>query len=112
MWQVGKYFLEKCGADVTIAENGQQAVDFVEQAARENQPFALILMDMQMPIMDGRQAVAELRKRGHKTPIIALTADAMDGERESCIAMGCNEYFPKPIDGLLLTNLIAEMLRE
>ncbi len=110
IWQVGKHFLEKCGAKVTIAENGQQAVELTEKASREGMPFSLILMDMQMPVMNGRQAVAKLRELGFEMPIIALTADAMDGERESCIAMGCNEYFPKPIDGLLLTNLIAEML--
>ncbi len=110
VWQVGKHFLEKCGAQVTIAENGLQAIKHVEQAAGEGDPFALILMDMQMPVLDGRQAVARLRTLGYRTPIIALTADAMDGERESCIAMGCNEYFPKPIDALLLTNLIADML--
>ena len=110
VWQVGKHFLEKCQARVTIAENGEQAIALTEQAAQENDPFAVILMDMQMPVMDGRQAVAKLRKLGFQTPIVALTADAMDGEREACIAMGCNEYLPKPIDGLLLTNLIANLL--
>lgn len=110
VWQVGKHFLEKCNARVTIAENGQQAIELTEQASREKDPFDVILMDMQMPVMNGREAVAKLRELGYQTPIVAMTADAMDGERESCIAMGCNEYFPKPIDGLLLTNLIAEML--
>ena len=110
VWQVGKHFLEKCGAEVVIAENGKLAVEMTTQASEEGRPFDLILMDMQMPIMDGRQAVANIRELGYKTPIIALTADAMDGEREFCIAMGCDEYFPKPIDGLLLTNLIAEMI--
>ncbi len=110
VWQVGKYFLEKCGAHVAIAENGKLAVQMTEQASNDGRPFELILMDMQMPIMDGRQAVASIRSLGYKTPIIAMTADAMDGEREACLAMGCDEYFPKPIDGLLLTNLIAKML--
>ncbi|WP_345322240.1 chemotaxis protein CheB [Novipirellula rosea] len=112
VWQVGKHFLEKCGAEVAIAENGKLAVEMTEQASNEGRPFELILMDMQMPVMDGRRAVANIRELGYKTPIIAMTADAMDGERESCIAMGCDEYFPKPIDGLLLTNLIAEMLSQ
>ncbi|TWT74976.1 chemotaxis protein CheB [Allorhodopirellula solitaria] len=111
VWLVGKHFLEKCGAQVKIAENGQQAVEMIESAAKEDAPFELILMDMQMPVLDGRQAVAKLRDLGHATPVIALTADAMDGEREACIEMGCDEYFPKPIDGLLLTNLIADMLQ-
>ncbi len=110
VWRVGKHFLEKCGADVTIAENGQQAVDAVERANSSHQPFALVLMDMQMPVMSGREAVAKLREQGYKKPIVALTADAMEGEREACIAMGCDEYFPKPIDGPRLMNLIASLL--
>jgi two-component system CheB/CheR fusion protein len=111
IWQVGKFFLEKCGATVSIAENGLQAVQLVKQASEEESPFALILMDMQMPVMNGKEAIKRIREMGFDSPIIALTADAMDGERESCIAMGCDEYFPKPINGLLLTNLISKMLK-
>lgn len=112
VWRVGKYFLEKCGANVTVVENGRQAVDAVSAAANENAPFLLVLMDMQMPIMTGHEAVRELRKLGFELPIIALTANAMDGEREACIEMGCNEYFPKPIDGRKLMNSIAELIQQ
>jgi two-component system CheB/CheR fusion protein len=111
VWQVGKYFLEKCGATVTIAENGQQAIEAIRRSNHEGAPFDLILMDMQMPVMTGREAVAVIRKEGIQTPIIALTADAMDGERESCISMGCTEYFPKPIDGPRLMNLVASLIQ-
>ncbi|QDV26502.1 chemotaxis protein CheB [Aureliella helgolandensis] len=110
VWQVGKYFLEKCGADVTIVENGQQAVTAVKRSVDEGTPFQLILMDMQMPVMSGREAVAVIREQGIATPIIALTADAMEGEREACIAMGCNEYFPKPIDGPRLMKMVATLI--
>ncbi len=110
IWQVGKFFLEKCGAEVSIAENGQQAVEAVRTANADGCPFSLVLMDMQMPVMDGRQAVAELREEGFDLPIIALTADAMEGEREHCIAMGCDEYFPKPIDGPKLTAMVAALI--
>jgi two-component system CheB/CheR fusion protein len=110
VWRVGKYFLEKCGADVTIVENGKQAVEAVSEAVESSNPFSLVLMDMQMPVMTGHDAVRELRRKGFDLPIIALTADAMEGEREACIEMGCNEYFPKPIDGPRLMNSIAELI--
>ncbi|GAA4453665.1 chemotaxis protein CheB [Novipirellula rosea] len=112
IWRIGKYFLEKCGADVTVVEDGLQAVEETQRAHKEQRPFDLILMDMQMPVMTGQEAVAEIRELGFKTPIIALTADAMEGEREACIAMGCDDYFPKPIDGVKLMNLVAFYLAE
>ncbi|EMI17405.1 signal transduction histidine kinase with CheB and CheR activity [Rhodopirellula maiorica SM1] len=112
IWRIGKYFLEKCGADVTVVEDGLQAVEETQRAQKEQRPFDLILMDMQMPVMTGQEAVAEIRELGFKTPIIALTADAMEGEREACIAMGCDDYFPKPIDGVKLMNLVAFYLSE
>jgi len=107
IWRIGKYFLEKCGAEVMVVEDGLQAVEEAQRAAAEGRPFELILMDMQMPVMTGRDAVSELRKLGFRTPIIALTADAMEGEREACLAMGCDDYFPKPIDGNRLMKLVA-----
>ena len=110
VWRVAQYFLERCGADVTIAENGRQAVDMAMDARDQRKPFDLILMDMQMPVMTGQEAVSELRHHGFKTPIIALTADAMTGEREACMKIGCDEYLAKPIDGKKLTKLVASVL--
>ncbi len=110
VWRIGKYFLERCGAHVTVVEDGRQAVDEVIRSVSVGPQYDLILMDMQMPVMTGREAVSEIRKLGLTLPIIALTADAMEGERQSCIQMGCNEYFPKPIDGPKLVNLISSLL--
>jgi len=110
IWRIGKYFLEKGGAKVTVVEDGLQAVERLQQAAEQGKPFHLVLMDMQMPVMTGQEAVAEIREMGFDTPIIALTADAMEGERQACLEMGCDDYLPKPIDGQRLMRVVAEHL--
>lgn len=90
---VARHFLEHCGVQVTIANNGSEAV-----AAVKNQLFDLVLMDLQMPELNGYQAVAEIRKDNQykDLPIIALTAHAMEGEQERCLAAGMNDYLTKP----------------
>lgn len=87
-------FLTRAGAEVHLARNGRQAVDMVLVA---DDPFDLVIMDMQMPELDGYAATRLLRSRGHRGPILALTAHAMSGERERCLAAGCNDYIAKPI---------------
>ncbi len=98
-----RLILDQAGIDVTTAENGQVAI---ELAMRD--PFDLILMDMQMPVMDGYAATSVLRPRGAKMPIIALTANAMRGEEAKCVAAGCSGYLSKPVDA----NRLLEMLDE
>ncbi len=85
--------LGKSGHRVTVVNNGQEAVN----AARQGH-YDLVLMDIQMPIMDGFAATAELRANGLQTPIIALSAHAISGFREECLAKGMNGYLAKPID--------------
>jgi two-component system, sensor histidine kinase and response regulator len=91
--------LEKRGYSIQVAENGRKALDILEKATPGE--FAAVLMDVQMPQMDGYEATAELRKRevqtGLHTPIIALTAHAMKGDRERCLAAGMDDYVSKPI---------------
>src|SRR5579862_4519581 len=84
--------LSSAGGSVVSALNGKIAVDLAG-----TQPFDLILMDMQMPVMDGYAATIELRRQGLKIPIIALTAYAMAEDRDKCIACGCDDYLSKPM---------------
>jgi len=98
-------FLEKDGADTTIVENGQLAVD----AALEGE-FDLVLMDMQMPVLDGQAAVRQLRARGFDKPIVALTAYNDERSRTRCLLAGCSHFMPKPISRRGLTKLVRTLL--
>jgi signal transduction histidine kinase/ABC-type nitrate/sulfonate/bicarbonate transport system substrate-binding protein/CheY-like chemotaxis protein/HPt (histidine-containing phosphotransfer) domain-containing protein len=99
--------LNKAGAEVAAVENGQLAVDAALAACESGKPFDVILMDMQMPVMDGYQATSQLRKRGYTGPIIALTAHAMAEDCAKCLDCGCNDYVTKPIDRGRLLAAVA-----
>lgn len=99
--QVGHEMLAQFGLQAEVANNGQEAVDQVMQAQLSGNPFDLILLDCQMPIMDGYTASLkirgwETRSAFARTPIIALTANAMQGDREKCLAAGMDDYLSKP----------------
>lgn len=103
-------YLRKAGATVAAVDNGQLAVAMALAEEASGTPFDIILMDMQMPIMDGYQATEHLRAAGYTRPIIALTAHAMADDRERSISVGCNDHATKPIDRVDLINVIRRHL--
>lgn len=103
-----RLLLEKLGLEVVIADDGKIALD---KALSED--FDIILMDMQMPNMNGYDATRKLRESGFTKPVIAVTAHAMKGDREKCIAAGCDDYVSKPIDrNQLIAALRSHMQSE
>ncbi|MEX0711637.1 MAG: response regulator [Pirellulales bacterium] len=104
------YILTKAGAELSVVEDGRQAVSEALAAQAAGRPFDLILLDMQMPVLDGYQAAAELRGFGYPGPIVALTAHAMSEDREKCLAAGCDDFATKPIDRARLLRLIRRLL--
>jgi PAS domain S-box-containing protein len=100
-----KLLLSRMGLDVTIAENGMEAVQ--KCMAQE---FDLIFMDIMMPNMNGYEAISELRKKGVLTPIIALTANAMKDDEQKCIEAGSDDYLAKPLDRNKLIGILQKYL--
>lgn len=90
--------LTRAGFQVTLAENGQVAYDKALQALNGGTPYELILMDMQMPVMEGYEATRQLRTAGYTRPIVALTAHATSEDRQKCLGAGCDYYVTKPIN--------------
>jgi CheY-like chemotaxis protein len=108
--QLAVQLLEKHGHSVVVAENGREAVDAVA-----HEEFDLVLMDVQMPVMGGLEAAMEIRRHeqssGAHVPIVAMTAHAMDGDREKCLESGMDGYVSKPIDPKTFLKTVEDLGR-
>ncbi len=102
--------LSKAGAEVNLASNGRIAMEMTLSAQSAGTPYDVILMDMQMPEMDGYQATEKLRQAGYDGPIIALTAHAMSSDRQKCIDAGCDDYATKPVDRTDLLCMLGKIM--
>ncbi len=100
-----KKLLERMGLSVDLADNGKEALERLEQAS-----YDLILMDMQMPVMDGVEATIQLRSLGIDTPVIAISANVMQRHRDDFEAAGCNVFLSKPIDQTVLQRQVRRLL--
>lgn len=98
--------LNLLGLEVVGVTNGREAALLAQAALAAEKPFDLILMDMEMPIIDGYEATRRIRDSGFSGPIFALSAHSADDYRQECIKLGCNDCITKPIDWSLLTLLI------
>ncbi len=109
--KLATYMLTNLGHKVVIAANGQEALDKFRAGN-----FDVILMDVQMPVMDGFEATQLIRaaekESGSRTPIVALTAHAMKGDRERCLEAGMDDYISKPINNKELTDALARIREE
>ncbi len=110
--QIARYVLERSGAAVDVAANGMDCIEAVMRSQRDAAPYHVVLMDMQMPVMDGYEATEQLRLRGIEIPIIALTAFALVEDHEKCIEAGCNAYLSKPVVPAHLCSAVRAQLPE
>ena len=103
-------YLRSAGAEVELAADGLEALCLVDRAGEEGRPFDALLLDMQMPVLDGYEVARRLRGRGDKRPILAVTAAAMKEDQERALAAGCDEHLSKPVDPARLLDALAQHL--
>ena len=103
--------MRKAGATVVVAENGLEGYELATASERDGEPFDVVLMDMQMPELNGWDATRQIRSAGINIPIVALTAFALPEDRERCFEAGCTGFAPKPIDRDELFRAIEESLQ-
>lgn len=84
--------------DVTVAKDGHEALERIEEVLEQGEQFGVVLMDIQMPGLDGIECTRQVRKLGYTAPIVALTAFADEGNKNDCLEAGMNYFLPKPID--------------
>lgn len=114
--KVAQVAIEALGFRVDVANDGQQALAMINESIELKRPYGLILMDCQMPVMDGFEATRHIRKSSNSrmtnVPIIAMTANAQTGDREKCLRAGMNDYLAKPINAELLEHTLNYWLND
>lgn len=110
--QLFELILSRCGARVQSVENGEEAFNEAMRAWTGGRPFDIVLMDMQMPVMDGYTATRKLREAGYSLPIVALTAHAMQEEMNRCFTAGCDDYANKPILRDALIEVVTKNIKK
>ncbi|MBK7875096.1 MAG: response regulator [Planctomycetes bacterium] len=101
------HFLHKAGAEVEVVGDGQKAVERALAAQAAGEAFDVVVMDMQMPRLDGYGATSRLRAAGYRRPIVALTANAMAHDRQRCLDAGCDDFCTKPVDKYRFLSIVA-----
>ncbi len=105
--RVAAHLITRLGAEVVVADDGSMALDELERSG----PFDVVFMDCQMPVLDGYGATRELRRRGHRVPVIALTASAMKGDEVKCFDAGMDGFLSKPVRRRELEAALADIAR-
>ncbi len=105
-------FLKRMGLTISSADNGRTAIEMTMRAFHDKEPYDLVLMDMQLPEIDGYTAVASLRARGYDLPIVALTANALEQDRRRALDVGCSDFLAKPIDLGHMRKVFAQYLKQ
>jgi CheY-like chemotaxis protein len=106
--QILRYLLEPTGADIEVAGDGAEALQVLDVAIAMDQAFTLILLDMQMPVMDGYETIRAIRNKNLTCRVVAVTAFATTGDREKCLAAGCDDYLTKPVEPAALYATAAK----
>jgi CheY-like chemotaxis protein len=104
------FLLKRMNLEVDLAGDGRAVCAMAEKSQAEGRPYDLIFMDIQMPEMNGYEATRRLRQQGWQGPIVALTAHAMVGDREKCLAAGCDDYLSKPVSPQGLREVLARYI--
>ena len=108
-----RIFLGRCGeVEVDVASDGLAGCEMALASKAEGKPYDLVLMDVRMPRLDGCEATRRLRRDGWAGPVVALTAQALPGDRETCLAAGCDEYLTKPSAPKEIRRIVGRYLSE
>jgi len=103
-------YLQRAGATVDVASDGQEGLDKALAAFRSGRSYDVVLMDMQMPVLDGYSATRRLREAGYTGPIVAVTAHALAGDRDRCLEARCDDYASKPVEREALVGKCREWI--